>query len=283
VVQAETGTLEDGAGVYNSLPDAHNDYYVGFNAPGGKVTLNFSLPYAGYYHIYSRSYNTSSNENRREKVQINDNPYSQYIYTPFSMNGDWVNRPISDAYYNQDIGDFEYFPEAGGYYLQTENTIEIETDWNGYSIIDELIFVPVATVHLAEGIEIDTQTNNIIMPSQSSAIDFLENKIELLKGTAAITDKSGNAITPQLIGTGMKLVLSVSDGMTETVVEEYTFVVYGDVDGDGLFSVVDLVGIKKAVVTNDNDLLGGDMLRDGEINAQDIVMLKKTMLGIPLE
>lgn len=96
-----------------------------------------------------------------------------------------------------------------------------------------------------------------------------------------IVDSSGNEKTGA-VGTGNKLVVSDSNGNT---VSEYTFVVYGDVNGDGQITSMDLAYVKV-------HLVGGRTLEGvyataadvnksgGALTSMDLAYIKTAVLGL---
>ena len=97
--------------------------------------------------------------------------------------------------------------------------------------------------------------------------------------------KSDAEQTSGPVGTGMKLRLYDIGGNQKN---EYTALVYGDGDGDGLVSPADMVLVKKYIVNQstaqdiyskalDTDRAGDDVM---VINAEDITAVKKSMLGL---
>ena len=88
------------------------------------------------------------------------------------------------------------------------------------------------------------------------------------------TENTGN------IGTGNLLAVYVNGA----AVVQYEVVVYGDINGDGKVSNVDLVLLQKQIlgITAQNGayLAGADANRDGKVSNVDQVMLQKHILNI---
>ncbi len=97
-----------------------------------------------------------------------------------------------------------------------------------------------------------------------------------------ITDTGGKTITSARIGTGAMVKLSVNGSLTE----QFTVILYGDTDGDGLITVIDLLKMKKHVLSlkslTGSGLLAGnaDRCPDGTVDVIDILATKKHLLKI---
>lgn len=122
-------------------------------------------------------------------------------------------------------------------------------------------------------------TINGINPGAS--VDDLKGKLSVSGGTVEIQDSSGNAKTEGKVGTGDKVVVKDNNGNT---VYSYNVIIYGDVDGDGIVGVIDLVLIKKHLVRTKSlqgvYLQAGDTDRDNlGISVIDFVIIKKHLAG----
>lgn len=89
------------------------------------------------------------------------------------------------------------------------------------------------------------------------------------------TENTGN------VGTGNKITVYDAGG---TVIKQYEVVVYGDINGDGKISNVDVVLAQKQIlgITSQSGcyLEAANTSRDGGISNKDIVILQKHILGI---
>lgn len=82
------------------------------------------------------------------------------------------------------------------------------------------------------------------------------------------------------VGTGSKIQI-VNAG---TVLEEYTIVIYGDVNGDAKVSSSDYVLIKNYIMSgkttfNNIQAMGGDYNNDGKVSSSDYVLIKNYIMG----
>ena len=99
----------------------------------------------------------------------------------------------------------------------------------------------------------------------------------------SFADNNGNSLeAEELVGTGSKLILSSSDG---TTIYEYEFLIYGDVNGDGLINALDVLVLQKHIL--ETKLLEGIYLKTGNISkngdnpsALDVLKLQKHILEI---
>lgn len=82
------------------------------------------------------------------------------------------------------------------------------------------------------------------------------------------------------VGTGTTIDVKVSG----TLVNTYTAIVYGDVNGDGDIAVADLVAIKSHLLNAEKLTLdkftAGDISKKGSITISDLLAVKKSLLGI---
>lgn len=82
------------------------------------------------------------------------------------------------------------------------------------------------------------------------------------------------------VGTGDKVAVYVGD----TLVKQYEIVIYGDINGDGKISNVDLVLMQKQIlgITAQSGcyLEAANTSRDGGVSNKDLVILQKQILGI---
>lgn len=99
-------------------------------------------------------------------------------------------------------------------------------------------------------------------------------------GSIRVVDKNGTVVFSGKAATGMVIQL-MSNGK---VVDEWTVVVAGDVNGDGNISVSDMLAVK-AHVLNKSKLTGAsaeaaDTNGDGFISITDFIQIKAHILGI---
>lgn len=97
---------------------------------------------------------------------------------------------------------------------------------------------------------------------------------------ARVFDGESEAAAERIVSTGMT-VKTYHDGMLQ---DSYTAIIYGDVTGDGLISIMDLAEIKKHVLkisflTGDFNI-AGDLSNKGSITIRDLLSVKKQILGI---
>ena len=81
------------------------------------------------------------------------------------------------------------------------------------------------------------------------------------------------------VGTGNKIAVYANG----TLVKQYDVVIYGDINGDGKLSVVDLVMMQKQILGT-SQLSGAyaaaaDISRDGKFSVKDLVLLQKHIIN----
>lgn len=115
------------------------------------------------------------------------------------------------------------------------------------------------------GTNVATLTNNLIKKYNTVTIN--------------IKDKNGKAKTQGTIVTGDKVTLS-SNGDTKTV----EIVIYGDVDGNGIIDVVDLLYVQKHILgytkLTGSYLTAASVSKDSKIDVVDILMIQKHLLKV---
>lgn len=125
-----------------------------------------------------------------------------------------------------------------------------------------------------------TVSNNVISgisigTSYSTFISKLGNSSG---STVSITNSSGSTISSGNVGTGN--LVTVSNGSNKT---QYSVVIYGDVNGDGNVNAVDLLMVRKVILgtysVSGSSKIAADVNKDGAINAVDLLMVRKQILG----
>ncbi len=118
------------------------------------------------------------------------------------------------------------------------------------------------------GIEMNTSKTN------------LENQLKTIYNglsVVSVKDKYGNNKNDALATND---IITISNSK-ET--KEYKVVIYGDNNGDGTTSIIDLLRIQKYLLGNNNladaELLASDLDKDGLITVVDLLRMQKTLLG----
>lgn len=121
--------------------------------------------------------------------------------------------------------------------------------------------------------EID-ESNTITGITPNTSVDEIKDNL-IGGGELVILDKDGNTITSGSVGTG-------STVKTESG-EEYTIIVKGDVNGDGVVTTTDLSQLKlhvvQATLLKDPYLKAGDLNLDGNVSITDLSQLKLVLVG----
>ena len=127
----------------------------------------------------------------------------------------------------------------------------------------------------------DDSTKTIRGLSINMSIEAVKKKFSVKNGTLEIRDKNNNEKKSGVVGTGDKAVIVDLNGKK---VFEYTFVLYGDVDGDGIINIKDALFIRKHNLGERKlegvYLLAGDVDRGNDgVNIKDALILRKYNLG----
>ena len=117
--------------------------------------------------------------------------------------------------------------------------------------------------------------------SANTGVDTIKDKIKVENGTLEIRDANGNIKTTGNVGTGDKAVIKNVNG---EIILEYTFILYGDVDGDGVINIKDALILRKhnlgSKPLTGAYLIAGDVDRGGNgIDIKDALILRKYNLG----
>ena len=118
------------------------------------------------------------------------------------------------------------------------------------------------------------------LASKTKVEDFLKAcKVE--NGSISVVNSSGTAKTTGYIATSDKVIIKDSAGKK---ISEYTCILYGDVNGDGVINIIDSYIIRKynlgTYTLTGAFLEAGDVNRGGDgINIMDAYMLRKYNLG----
>lgn len=98
------------------------------------------------------------------------------------------------------------------------------------------------------------------------------------KGVSVVVTNSSGAVVDDILKTGYKV--TISGNTTETL----EIVIYGDASGDGEIDAIDLLMIKKDILNveklKNGHHLAGDVNKDGKIDAIDLLLLKKDILNV---
>ena len=116
--------------------------------------------------------------------------------------------------------------------------------------------------------------------SFNTNIDTINSKLSSINANLKVTsylDRYGNKASGN-VGTGDTLV--ISSGSTT---KSYKVVIYGDNNGDGKTSIVDLLRVQKDILGNSNlstyDRKASDTNRDGKVDVVDLLRVQKQILG----
>jgi len=130
--------------------------------------------------------------------------------------------------------------------------------------------------------EYQISSNNTITGIKSfpmTTATFL-SKISVANGNAKITDANGNEKTTN-VGTGDQVRVYDSTGGLKST---YYIVIYGDTNGDGTVSALDLLRIQKTILSlgslNGVYSSAADTNKDGNITALDLLQVQKHILNL---
>lgn len=113
-----------------------------------------------------------------------------------------------------------------------------------------------------------------------TTVSTITSKLSNSKGVSVV-NASGKTITgSNKLGTGSVITVTDLDGKTKY---NYTVIMYGDVNGDGMINSADYIVIKNYIMgkvkLSSSALKGADPDRSGSVNSADYVMIKNYIMG----
>ena len=146
---------------------------------------------------------------------------------------------------------------------------------------EEIVTTPnidVNTGVVGAGFKIDGDVISNI--SFNTNVDVINSKLSSVNANLKVTsylDRYGNKASGN-VGTGDTLV--ISNGSTT---KSYKVVIYGDNNGDGKTSIVDLLRVQKDILGSSSlstyDRKASDTNRDGKVDVVDLLRVQKQILG----
>ena len=154
-------------------------------------------------------------------------------------------------------------------------------------------FSKIANVQVIEKIsedELSFDKSLYINGNEISGLDFKNNSVASVKNLiftnydVVFFDKNGNQLDDtSLVGTGSKVRIFKDD----TLISEYQFVLYGDVNGDGKINSVDLLVLQRHIL--EIEMFDGIFLKAGNISKNgkrptsvDLLLIQRHILGIKI-
>ena len=161
--------------------------------------------------------------------------------------------------------------------MPNDNTsIEPDEDPNEEVVTPETINIDTGVV--AAGFKVD---NDVMMGidfnTSRDTVNSILNSVNANLTVTSYLDRNGNPASGN-IGTGDTLL--ISNGKD---VKAYKVIIYGDNNGDGKVSVLDLLRCQKYLLGNNNitgnDIKATDTNGDGTVNVVDLLRIQKQILG----
>lgn len=209
--------------------------------------------------------------------------------------------------FDRDVIEYTYFVEKTVKELNIkgtpENTLSLV---NGDGTINIENKDEILITVTAENSEIRTYKINIVKVDSASSVEDLSNKLGVSTNNIIpnnkintkvidiinkilfnspnsiieILDKNNNELNPNsILKTGTKI--NVTTSSNEQI--SYKVSVIGDVDGDGIINILDLLKVQrhilKAKKLNDEYLIAGDTNNDNKVDILDLLRIQKHILG----
>jgi hypothetical protein len=171
------------------------------------------------------------------------------------------------------------------YIFNTSNATDTWLTWgvkdSGAFSIDDISIYETLIPTTFDNYTISTDGGNIItgvLPGKTLA-DFMTGVTVGNHTNILTTDYNGTVITNNYVGTGTTIAVTQNN----TTIN-YKIVIYGEVNGDGLIDVSDLVLIKNHILRintlNEQFIKAGDVFLKGNISISDFLAVKKHILQI---
>ena len=161
--------------------------------------------------------------------------------------------------------------------MPNDNEVILPDDDSEEEIVTEPD-IDVNTGVVASGFKIDGEVISNI--SFNTSVDSINSMLSSINANLKVTDyldRYGNKASGN-VGTGDTLV--ISNGSTSI---SYKIVIYGDNNGDGKVSVVDLLRVQKDILGSSSlstyDRKASDTNKDGSVDVVDLLRVQKQILG----
>ena len=132
----------------------------------------------------------------------------------------------------------------------------------------------------SEELEIDEENNYIKAINAQTTVEELKEMLETNAVSVIIKDKENHELEEEdIIGTGAKIYLT-----NDYEEKEFTLIVTGDVDGNGLSNFWDMIEINSyrlgLTTIEPIEIIAGDTNEDGEVDFWDMLEINKLRLGL---
>ena len=161
--------------------------------------------------------------------------------------------------------------------MPNDNEVILPDDDSEEEIVTEPD-IDVNTGVVASGFKIDGEVISNI--SFNTSVDSINSMLSSINANLKVTDyldRYGNKASGN-VGTGDTLV--ISNGSTSI---SYKIVIYGDNNGDGKVSIVDLLRVQKEILGSSSlssyDSKASDTNKDGSVDVVDLLRVQKQILG----
>ena len=143
------------------------------------------------------------------------------------------------------------------------------------------------TLKSGSTMKLDASTRILTGIAPGTAISALYDQLDYGGYTLRLRNSAGESVSQSEIGTGMVIQMVRDD---DTVVDQVTALVYGDVTGDGRVNIADLALMRRDIVENGSLLTGlrfqaGNVSArtrtddDGKINIVDVAVMRRYIVG----
>ena len=152
----------------------------------------------------------------------------------------------------------------------------IVTKEDAPKVDDEVVYADISKT--LNSVSVKYNANYLYGLTLGTTFDTLKNAIKKVDSSITITiSKNGNNKTNNF-ATGD--VITISNGKDT---KKFTYVLYGDLNGDGKINILDLIHIRN-IILEESNLTGaykeaGDINHDGKSNILDLILVRNDILG----
>ncbi|MEG1008756.1 MAG: Ig-like domain-containing protein, partial [Clostridia bacterium] len=200
------------------------------------------------------------------------------ILNPTILPNNALNKKYTTTIENTNIAELL---SDGRILAKNEGTtkVTLTTDQNNKKVIVNLV---VNKKVLDSGNKLNIEENYISKIQPGSKVENLSELQPVDKNNkVVIKDKNGNVISNgHFIGTGTKVELQSNNG---TVINTYSIIIYGDIDGDGKIGALDYISIRNNIMNeltlNDVQKKAAPFSKNGNISALDYIAIRNFIMG----
>jgi len=189
------------------------------------------------------------------------------INLDFSVSDYTIKYSVNN--YNYDLDELPKFVEVGEYVVNYKVSC---SECNELTGSNKVIIYGVKEIDKT----LNLKNNVLVVNNKNNSFEDIIDKIKIFASSYSFShyNQNNNEVNYDLVGTGQKLVININD--SEKI--EYTISISGDVTGDGLINIADVIKIadhtiNQNVLIKDYEKIASDVTGDNIINIADVVKI----------